>query len=308
MRRGRPVDGFSFLSPWFLKEDVMGKVLVVAVAVLAIGLAGCAKMAEEEPATKETVEIRVPDAAKPTTPKVAEPETPKVAKPETPKVTKPETPKVTKPETPKVTKPETPKVTKPEPKVALTELKPGLMAVDLSAVYNSDGIAGADKLGDSDFDEWKQGYPVEAMPKAGLFEPKGTGTAFTFPATDPGKKNNVACAGQTIPLAGKAKALHFLATATGANQEAKVTVTYADGTIQKDLKVTDWCGDAAFGEKIGVESPQRIAVDDAGNLMKEDKKTRIWVVAVPVDAKRELKSVQLPHNGAIHIFALTVAK
>ncbi|NQT87033.1 hypothetical protein HQ560_09730 [bacterium] len=299
----------------------MGKVLAVALTVLAIGLTGCANMEEPPPPDSKTVEIRVPDVKTPAvvTPKVTKPAVPKVTpkvtppKVETPKVTpkvtppKVETPKVTPKVTPpKVETPAVPKVTKPVLKVSMKDIKPGFAAVDLTAVYNNDGMAAADKLGDSDFDEWKQGFPAETMPKAGLFE--AAGAAFTFPAKDAGKKNNVICAGQTIALAGKAKCFKILATATGANQEAKITVAYADGVAQLDLKVTDWCADAAFGEKVGIESAKRIAVDDAGKLATEDKKCRIWVVTIPVDAKRELKSVKLPDNGGIHIFALTVAK
>lgn len=197
-----------------------------------------------------------------------------------------------------------------EPKAALKELKPGLFAVDLTKFLNSDGFTDEADRKDSDFDQYKQSFPAENMPKAGLFEPKDVATAFNFPSTEKEKKNNVACAGQTIPLEGKAKELHLLVTATDADQQEKLTINYADGTVQADLKVTDWCKDAQFGEKIGVESAHRIAVDSEGKgqYTKEDKKCRIWVVTIPLDANRELKSVRLPFCSLIHIFAMTVAR
>ncbi len=182
--------------------------------------------------------------------------------------------------------------------------------MDLAKVFNNDGITDEADRKDSDFDQWKQSFPAENLPNAGAFEPKDAKTAFDFPSKEKGKKNNVACAGQTIPLEGKAKELHLLVTATDADQKEKLTINYADGTVQADLNVTDWCKEAQFGEKIGVESPQRVAVDSEGKgeYGKEDKKCRLWVVAIPLDPNRELKSIKLPFCSLIHIFAITVAR
>jgi len=188
--------------------------------------------------------------------------------------------------------------------------KVGLQAVDISKIFNNNAFTSEDDRRASDFDRWKQSFPAENMPKAGLFEPKDVKTAFEFPSTAKGKKNNVACAGQTIPLDGKAGELHLLVTATDTDPQEKLTVIYTDGAVEADLKVTDWCKDAQFGEKIGVESAQRIAVDAGGKgeYSKEEKKCRIWVVTIPLDASRVLKSIKLPYCSHIHIFAITVAR
>jgi beta-glucosidase len=196
------------------------------------------------------------------------------------------------------------------PKVELKDLGGDFFAVDLSELVNNDGITSEADRKDSDFDPWKQSFPAEDLPEAGKLEPKEVKALFLFPAKDPGKKNNVACSGQRVPLEGKAKQFLFLATATDGNQETKLGIEYADGQAQADLKVTDWCGQAAFGEKAGVVSRGRIAIDAGGkgNLGREDKECRMWVVAVPLAADRELKSVTLPDNPKIHLFALTVAR
>jgi len=266
--------------------------IVVGVVALAVALSGCALLGLEKGEKKEgTAQVTVPVKPKP---KPAPKPTTKVAIKPVPKPA----PK------PKPTPKPAP------PKAALKQLKPGLEAVDLTKAFNCDGITDAKNRNDSDFDQWKQSFDADQLPKAGLFEPKGVKTAFLFPSKEAGKKNNVACAGQTIPLSGKAKALHLLATATDGNQEEKITINYADGSVQADLKVTDWCVAAAFGEKPAVECTHRVAVDAGGQgiLAKEEKKCSIWVVSIPLDPKRELRSVKLPYNSLIHIFAMTVAR
>ncbi len=255
--------------------------MVALVAVLVVSVGGCIPSGKgEEPAEKGgTVEIRVPVAEK-----------------------KPEPPKP-KPETPKVV---TPKVEKPAPKAVTIELKRGT-GIDLTKFFNSDGISTEANRNDADFDQWNQSYPAEELPKAGKLCKPELPVCFVFPSGEPKAKNNVACAGQTIPLSGKRKAMHLMVTATDANQEAKIAIEFADGKVEKDLKVTDWCGEAAFGEKVAVATKHRVAAEpDASGLFMEEKSAKIWCVTVPLDAKREVKAVKLPFNAQIHIFALTL--
>ena len=197
-----------------------------------------------------------------------------------------------------------------EPKAVAKDLGGGFAAIDLGEAFNSDGITSEADRNDADFDEWKQSFAAEELPDAGKLEPKGVKAAFLFPAKDPGKKNNVACGGQKIPVAAKAKQLLLLAAATDANQESKLTLHYADGQATADLKVTDWCQAPAFGEKAAVTCPSRVAIGVGGENVrgKEKKETHIWAIAVPLDANRELKSIALPNNPKIHIFAMTLAK
>ena len=196
------------------------------------------------------------------------------------------------------------------PKTELKDLGGGFLAADLSELVNNDAISSEADRSDADLDEWKQSFPAEDLPEAGKFEPKDVKAPFLFPTKEAGKRNNIACSGQKIPLELKAKELLLLVTATNANQEAKLTIEYADGQAQADLKVTDWCQQAAFGEKAGVVCPDRIAVGVGGDktLGKEKKECRMWVISVPLAADRELKAITLPENPRIHIFALTVAK
>ena len=197
-----------------------------------------------------------------------------------------------------------------KPKTELRELKGGLVAVDLSGLLNNDGITSEDDRRDADFDKWKQSFDADELPKAGKFQPKDVKATFLFPTKEPKKKNNVACKGQTIPFGLKGSQLHLLVTATDGNQEEKLAIEYADGKVEADLKVTDWCQKAELGEKAGVVCASRVATGVGGlNVLgKEERETHIWVVSVPLDAKRELKSVSLPGNAKIHVFALTLAK
>ena len=177
-------------------------------------------------------------------------------------------------------------------------------------LLNNDAFTDEADRNDSDLDQWNQSFPADELPKAGKFCDAKLPCCFLFPTKEAKTKNNIACAGQTVPLTGKAKALHLLVTATDSNQESRLAIEYADGKVDADLKVTDWCLEAAFGEKVAVATKNRIAVDDMGQgiMSKEAKATHIWCVTVPLDAKRELKSVKLPYNAQIHIFALSLTK
>jgi len=197
-----------------------------------------------------------------------------------------------------------------EPKAELKDLGGGMVAVDISELFNNDGITSEADRNDADFDEWKQSFAAEELPEAGKLQPKGVKAVFLFPTKEPKKYNNIACQGQLIPLGLKARQLHLLVTATDGNHQAQVGLEYADGNAQADLKVTDWCAKAAFGETAAVVCPSRIAIGIGGEQVrgKEAKETHIWAVAVPLDAKRELKAIRLPANPKIHVFAITLAK
>ena len=258
---------------------------VAVVAVLVVALTGCAPKEKEPKEKAGTVEIRVPvTEKKPTPPK------PKVVEP------KVVTPKVVEP---KVVKP---KVVKP----VLVELKRGT-GVDITKQFNNDAFSDEAARTDADLDQWGQSFSADELPKAGKFCKPELPVCFVFPTKEAKAKNNVACAGQEIALSGKRKALHLLVTATDADQEAKVAIAYADGKVDKDLKVTDWCGTAKFGEKVAVACKHRVAAQpDASGLFLEEKATHIWCVTIPLDAKREVQQIKLPYNAQIHIFALSL--
>lgn len=278
---------------------------VALVVVLTASLVGCLPWGgkQESKETAGDVEIRVPVTEKQPTPPKPKPEEPK-PEPEKPKIVTPE------PEKPKIVtpKPEEPKPEEPKaPKIELVELKRGT-GIDISPLFNNDAFSSEDNRKDADFDQWGQSFPAEELPDAGKFCKKELPACFLFPTKEETKKNNTACAGQTIPVAGKRQALHLLVTATDADQESTLTVEYADGKVQADLKVTDWCQEAKFKEAVAAETKHRVAVDANGQgvLSKEVMAARIWCVTIPLDAKRELKSVKLPYNAQIHIFALTL--
>lgn len=270
----------------------MARAWTAALAILlAVAFIGCAPKEKPDAAAKKggTVEVRVPVTEKKPTP--PEPKEPGVEI----RVPKPEV----KPTPPK------PDV----PKAVTVKLKRGI-GIDLTKLLNNDGITDDTDLKDSDFDQWNQSYPADELPEAGNLCLKELPCCFVFPTKEAKKKNNVACAGQSIPLAGKAKALHLLVSATDGNQESTINIAYADGNVANDLKVTDWCVAAAFGEKVACATKNRIAVDTQGQgiMSKEAKATHIWCVTIPLDAKRELKAAKLPYNAQIHIFAMTLTQ
>jgi len=199
----------------------------------------------------------------------------------------------------------------PEPEAALKELPKGFLAADLAALFDNDGITDDTDRDDANLDEWKQSFDAGELPAAGPLEPKGLGIVFLFPPKGAKAYNNVACNGQKILVTQNAKALHFLATATDANQEEQVRLEYADDSkVRVDFKVTDWCSKPAFGEKAAVTCPSRVAVDSGGQgkRAKEKRETHIWCVTVPCDPKRKLETLVLPRCPKVHVFAITVEK
>ncbi len=259
---------------------------VALVTVVVASLVGCLPSGEpkEKAGNAGTVEIRVPVAEK----QPAAPEPKPVEKPAVPKPKPVEKPAA------------------PEP--VLVELKRGT-GIDLTKLFNNDGFSSEADRKDADLDQWNQSFPAEELPEAGKFCKKELPACFVFPTKEAKNKNNIACAGQTIPLAGKRAAMHLLVTATDADQEATLSVEFADGKVEKDLKVTDWCGKAKFGEKVAVACKSRVALvgpNNAATLEKEEKACSIWCVTIPLDAKREAKAVTLPYNAQIHVFALSL--
>jgi len=87
-------------------------------------------------------------------------------------------------------------------------------------------------------------------------------------------------------------------------------VQYADGAVEVEFKVPDWCQEARFGVKEVIACKSRITVDSEGKNIhsRETRKTHIWLLAVPLDPARELRGIRLSNNSCIHVFALTLAQ
>ncbi|MFF9601931.1 GH92 family glycosyl hydrolase [Streptomyces sp. NPDC014684] len=191
--------------------------------------------------------------------------------------------------------------------VALTVAAPGT----LLAAYDNTGVS--DDAGDhdeADYDGGGWSYSRQALAAAGL-TPGGRGTvdglAFTWPDSPAGRPDNASAAGQTIELAEPAARLSFVGSAVNGNQQTKATVTYTDGsTGTVDLAFTDWTvggggGTVAYGNEVVAKAAYR----NVAGADKDPVATYVFATK-PVTAPdgRAVRSVTLPHDTDLHVFAL----
>lgn len=180
-----------------------------------------------------------------------------------------------------------------------------VVPVDLTALFNNDGIATAANPTDGSFDTAGYTYPAAELPSSGHF--RNAGTTFAFPGSADGAKNNITSNGTVINVPpGRARRLRILGASTGGNAAADAVATYADGTTETiRISLTDWGKQPAFGEAVAILTTHRLGRTGPQNLQ-----VRIFHQLVEVDSTRELVSLKLPTLGwpVLHLFALSLER
>lgn len=97
-------------------------------------------------------------------------------------------------------------------------------------------------------------------------------------------------------------AIHLIGYAIWENQFSECQLEYEDSTETKDVKMSDWCGGAQFGEKVLWKGTYR-AVDT--NM---EHQGGIYDVRIPVDKSRKLVAFVLPNCDKIKLLATYVEK
>ena len=184
--------------------------------------------------------------------------------------------------------------------VAVTPILKGTVPVDLSDVFNTTGIYPMGVNFDPKNSLDGEGYALAAE----SLQPTEVGDDVLF-HLGPVHAPDVVT-GKVIPLrAGKYGSLRLLATAVEGNQTRQnFTVTYADGTSsQFNQSLSDWAGSAGFrGESPAVEMPYRVATDGSvdGNPF------HLWAYSFPLNPNKEVRSLTLPGNRHVLVFAATL--
>ncbi len=128
---------------------------------------------------------------------------------------------------------------------------------------------------------------------------------YTWPAVGADKNNAVALNGQTIALTGKGTDLAVLGSAAaGAGVSPELTITYADGTIQKQRPYfPNWLpqGDTK-GAKVAIKSLGRNNQTQANNPEYTSTGYQIYSATVRLLPNKELVSVQLPVAENVKFF------
>lgn len=177
--------------------------------------------------------------------------------------------------------------------------------VDLTKFFNNKAFeAQADQTGG--FDGWGNAYIAEKMPRTRggrrVYVDGGTRVTFAVAGPKAAGANNISANGETIEVKpGSYSTLYVVGSATGGNAQVDLSIEYDSGGKTARLKLTDWCGEAAFGEAVYAEFDQRMTPAEP-----ESKACRIWIQKIPLDGTSELKSITLPTNRDVHIFAMTL--
>ncbi|MEU4928922.1 GH92 family glycosyl hydrolase, partial [Streptomyces yokosukanensis] len=194
-----------------------------------------------------------------------------------------------------------------EQPVSLKVAAPGT----LLAAYDGTGIC--DDTGDhdeADYDGGGWSYSRQALAAAGL-TPGGRSTvdglAFTWPNSPPDRPDNASGSGQTIELPTAASALSFIGSAVDGDRRARAAVTYTDGTSDTvDLSFTDWTvgggsGTVRYGNEVVARTPYR----NAAGAGREPVAAYVFATRpYQAPAGRRIKSVRLPGDPGLHVFAL----
>ncbi|WP_327365442.1 GH92 family glycosyl hydrolase [Streptomyces sp. NBC_01217] len=181
----------------------------------------------------------------------------------------------------------------------------------LPAAYDNRGLSDDADHGQGDYDGAGNSYSRQALSAAGL---KGgarldvSGTSFTWPAAPQGRPDNVAADGRTIDLTAAAKdaeQMLFVGSATNGDHAGSATVTFTDGSTAKaDLSFGDWTlpgggTDPVLGNTLVARTGHRNQPGGNGPA--------VYVFATTpfqVPAGKQIRSVTLPHDLDLHVFAV----
>jgi hypothetical protein len=83
-----------------------------------------------------------------------------------------------------------------------------------------------------------------------------------------------------------------------------LTVGYTDGTsADTTVTIADWCGTAAPGTTTVLAMPHRIK---AGQGV-DGPPVNLYAAALPIPAGKQIRSLTLPNDPRIHLYALTLS-
>jgi hypothetical protein len=197
------------------------------------------------------------------------------------------------------------RITEPAQPWGLRALPPrgAMRPVDLTAVYDNDGISRDENPADGNLDGGGYTYSVLDVPPAGPLTSEAV--PFVFPSGADGARNNLTGQGQAIPVpAGRYARLWMLGAATAGNVQADAVATYADGsTGTVRIALSEWIRETSFGEVELVRCTHRNHPTGRNNA-----NPAIFQQSAALDPARSLVSLTLPRltNPQLHLLALTL--
>lgn len=170
--------------------------------------------------------------------------------------------------------------------------------------FDNRAVSDDARPGEADFDGSGASLSAQDLAAAGWTPGRSLtvqGARLTWPRRAEGQPDNVRAAGQSVRVRGRGDALAFLVAGTGGTDAVgSGTVRYSDGSRSTyRLTASDW--------RTGPLATKAVALPHVntpdGRLAE---KARLYVVTVPVARGREISSVSLPRNPALHVFSLSV--
>ncbi|MGP3925529.1 GH92 family glycosyl hydrolase [Streptomyces sp. 8N616] len=175
-------------------------------------------------------------------------------------------------------------------------------AVDLRRDRGHDGAATTAQPGQGNFDGLGWSYDGDLLPKAGPV----TWGEVTYDAPDPSgtAANFVEARGQTLLLPDRAhSSLRLVAASHNGPVTTRLTVRYEDGSsAEVPLTVGDWAGSVPDGSSTALEMPHRIK-DGQG---VDGPAVRLFGDTAELDASKTLRSVTLPDDPRVEVYAITL--
>ncbi|WP_133649345.1 GH92 family glycosyl hydrolase [Paraburkholderia flava] len=190
------------------------------------------------------------------------------------------------------------------------------VALNVADAFNNhgiatDGSANTDGTG-ADFDGGLYAYSSAAMAAAGWKADQAFSfDGATFTASGGSMLDNAVAVGQTITLspAQPGSNLVVLGASNNGPSSGTARVNYSDGTSSTfTLAFDDWTlngGSKTASADIALTMPYR----DTGSGQKDNTKTYVFAVKVPLTAGKTVASVTLPrqvNTGKMHVFGMAV--
>jgi alpha-mannosidase len=184
--------------------------------------------------------------------------------------------------------------------VSVTPVLSGTVPVDLSTAFNVTGIyKDATKFSPSDSLDGG-GYALSEQ----ALGTKAVGDEVVFVLGPAGAPDAVTGKSVELPTE-KFASLRLLALATNGKKEMQnFTVNYTDGTSSSfSQSLSDWAGSGNLnGESIAVNMPYRLVADGSTDA----NPFNICVYSFTLDKSKQLRSISLPSDRDVLVFAITL--
>ncbi|MEU9184230.1 SGNH/GDSL hydrolase family protein [Streptomyces sp. NPDC048484] len=182
--------------------------------------------------------------------------------------------------------------------------RPRPLPQPLERLFDNTAVSDDARPAGADFDGSGGSLSAQDLSAAGWTpgrSPTVQGARLAWPRRAPGKPDNVRADGQSVRVSGHGDALAFLVAGTGGGEESGTGgVRYRDGSRSSyRLTASDWRGGPLATKAVALPH-----VNTPGGQLTE--KARLYVVTVPLARGRAVDSVELPRNGDLHVFALSV--